>query len=256
MYLGDRQSYTSGREGQSMKPYVRGYWVTLLQTRPNLKRNVRAQFDFVAAYDLLHFTVYNSGSVGFAVNVLSEWLTLYEKDQFRQYQRQFLHRAGQVQNAQSLSPPNSILSSDELPPECHLDWLQQSLPFLVSLQQRPSDNQIRLKNEIDLNYSLVQQADAKAMRRISVVTMLFLPATFVSTFLSMSFFNHGADSPGDRFEWKIAPQLWIYAAIAAPLTLAAIFAWFGGYILIWLKEALLKPMNRLFWLIASEQRSV
>lgn len=114
----------------------------------------------------------------------------------------------------------------ELPADSHFDTLTQSLQILGNLQSRAASNEARLRNEIALAFNLVSQADTRAMRLISIITLLFLPATFVSTLFSMSFF--GYQKPDERGDWGVTYKIWIYVAVAAPLTTLAVLMWFNG----------------------------
>lgn len=61
------------------------------------------------------------------------------------------------------------------------------------------------------------RADSIAMRRISFVTLAFLPATFLATFFSMAFFHTKSG------HIIVDTDIWIYVACVIPLTL--VVAW-------------------------------
>ncbi|KAH8751297.1 hypothetical protein F5883DRAFT_578091 [Diaporthe sp. PMI_573] len=65
------------------------------------------------------------------------------------------------------------------------------------------------------------QADSRQMRSISVLTMVFLPATFVATVFSMTFFNW---SP-EQDEKILSPWFWIYVVITVAFTLVTMCIW-------------------------------
>ena len=73
-----------------------------------------------------------------------------------------------------------------------------------------------------LNYAIAQdsRADNVFIRRISFVTLAFLPATFLATFFSMTFF-HLNDN-----KLTVSPQIWIYVVCAMPITI--LMAWQFG----------------------------
>ncbi|EJD41576.1 hypothetical protein AURDEDRAFT_169473 [Auricularia subglabra TFB-10046 SS5] len=60
--------------------------------------------------------------------------------------------------------------------------------------------------------------DSEIMKTITVVTLVYLPATFVSTLLSMGIFEFGAGKDDDG-RLRIAREGWVFFAIALPLTL-------------------------------------
>ncbi|KIW18371.1 hypothetical protein PV08_02659 [Exophiala spinifera] len=55
-----------------------------------------------------------------------------------------------------------------------------SLRSLRNLQRRSDALKARLTNEINLGFNLVVQSDSSSMKTISLITLAFLPATFVS----------------------------------------------------------------------------
>jgi len=76
------------------------------------------------------------------------------------------------------------------------------------------------------------QKDSEVMKTITVVTMIYLPATFVATVMSMGifefYFPDGSASQIVVAGLKVSPMAWLYAAITVPLTaitLALAYAW-------------------------------
>jgi hypothetical protein len=64
--------------------------------------------------------------------------------------------------------------------------------------------------------------DSYAMRTIAIMSIIFLPGTFVSSFFSM-----------DMFDWQalkgasvVSYRFWIYWAVTAPLTVVVVSVWF------------------------------
>lgn len=118
--------------------------------------------------------------------------------------------------------------------ESHYDMID-SFQLMQSLLKRADSNEARLRNEINLRFNTVSQQDAKAVRIISVVTLLFLPATFVSTLFSMSFFSF---QPAYQNRWGVSPKIWIYFAVSVPLTMLTFVIWVQlSRILTWLHDA-------------------
>ncbi|KAK6522068.1 hypothetical protein TWF281_002637 [Arthrobotrys megalospora] len=73
----------------------------------------------------------------------------------------------------------------------------------------------RHQSEISLAQSHAVAVDAAAMKAIAGLTIVFLPATFVSAIFSMSFFDNGE-------QWGLSPKIWIYWVIAIPVTLITV----------------------------------
>ncbi|ATY60938.1 Mg2+ transporter -like Zinc transport [Cordyceps militaris] len=102
----------------------------------------------------------------------------------------------------------------------------------LGLQNRAVATKDRLHNEIQLSFNMVTQNDAATtidigliakedstvMRKIAYLTMVFLPATFVSAIFSTSFFNFNPELE----RWRVSEMFWVYWACSAPVTLVAI----------------------------------
>lgn len=84
--------------------------------------------------------------------------------------------------------------------------------------------------------------DSTSMKILSLLGAIFLPATYLASIFSMSFFDFIPDdggnppsvsssssSPTDPAEptpWSpVSPMLWIYFAITVPITLAIVVVW-------------------------------
>lgn len=91
---------------------------------------------------------------------------------------------------------------------------------LQSLLLRSRSNHERLKNEITVAYNLLTQQDNNVMKSIALLTMIFLPATFVSAIFSTTFFDF---SEG---EWKMADEIWIYWLTTMILTALTVLVWY------------------------------
>ena len=73
------------------------------------------------------------------------------------------------------------------------------------------------------NIAAATRHDGSVMKGISLLTMVFLPATFVSTLFAMPLFDWSAD----RVDGIATPYAWIYLAVALPLTFAVVAIWFA-----------------------------
>ncbi|KAM7210046.1 hypothetical protein V8F06_014568 [Rhypophila decipiens] len=106
--------------------------------------------------------------------------------------------------------------------------------MMHSLNVRSAATRDRLLNEIQLAFNVASQCDSHvsvaisravqcdsySMRSIAFLTLTFLPATFVSALFSMSFFNYDPD-----LGWTVSGEIWLYFAIAGPVTVIAITLW-------------------------------
>lgn len=77
-------------------------------------------------------------------------------------------------------------------------------------------------------------SDSNTMKAITILTMVFLPATFVCSLFSTGFFDFGNDGGsggtttsgssggGGQQHIRVAGQFWIYFAVTIPLTVVVL----------------------------------
>ncbi|KAL8418315.1 hypothetical protein RB594_001792 [Gaeumannomyces avenae] len=131
----------------------------------------------------------------------------------------------------------------DLPPPPPARQVRHRLQFhhnaLRSMLLRAAANRERLQNEIGLAFNTVAQRDARtsvdisratredgvAMKTLALVTVAFLPATFICAVFSMSFFNFSPDSG----RWVVSDMFWVYWAVTVPVTVctALFFMWWS-----------------------------
>ncbi|KAI9925110.1 hypothetical protein AWENTII_006762 [Aspergillus wentii] len=115
-------------------------------------------------------------------------------------------------------------------------WIQnqQRLRFIAkelhSQSTRCRSLSDRMKNEINLAFNLVSQkfgrnaqSDSAMMKTIALVSLIYLPATFVSGLFGMNFFNLSDDN-GQQL-WIMSDNFWLYWAITIPLTILTVIIW-------------------------------
>ncbi|KAH7350407.1 hypothetical protein BKA66DRAFT_476291 [Pyrenochaeta sp. MPI-SDFR-AT-0127] len=110
---------------------------------------------------------------------------------------------------------------------------------LHGLLLRSESNKARIQNEITLAFNTAAQRDSSiqvrigeeakketsAMKAIAVVTMTFLPATFVASIFSTSFFHFEPSVRGSKETFVVSDKFWMYWVLAAPLSVAALGLW-------------------------------
>ncbi|KAK4132809.1 hypothetical protein BT67DRAFT_450775 [Trichocladium antarcticum] len=100
------------------------------------------------------------------------------------------------------------------------DYAQFQITLLRSLKLRSDSNQERLRNEVNLAFNNLARQDNSVMKSIALLTMIFLPATFISAIFSTTFFNYADDG-----SWQISDKLWIYWATTVPGTIVIVILW-------------------------------
>ncbi|KAL3478134.1 hypothetical protein BJX99DRAFT_224681 [Aspergillus californicus] len=98
-----------------------------------------------------------------------------------------------------------------------------------SLKTRSKSMNDRHQNEINLAFNLVSQSfgrdarsDSNMMKTVAVVSMVYLPGTFVSGLFGTNFFSFQADPPNT---WVTSGKFWIYWVVTIPLTLLTVAVW-------------------------------
>jgi Mg2+ and Co2+ transporter CorA len=71
--------------------------------------------------------------------------------------------------------------------------------------------------------------DAAAVKVLTILTLIYLPATVVSNFFSTSFVN-SEPSSGSPAHIVISHDWWIFLAVSVPLTLVTLYIW-----LVWMR---------------------
>ncbi|MCJ1252057.1 hypothetical protein MMC30_009295 [Trapelia coarctata] len=106
----------------------------------------------------------------------------------------------------------------------------------VNIDRRLENRKLRVQNLIALLYNLMQNqdshtllTDSAAMKTIATLTMLFLPATFISGLFGTNFFALVAKTGGSGAgaDLIVSDQWWIFLACCLPLTAAVFAVWQG-----------------------------
>ncbi|KAE8383107.1 hypothetical protein BDV26DRAFT_304010 [Aspergillus bertholletiae] len=93
------------------------------------------------------------------------------------------------------------------------------LAVALSLKGQTVANQI---NDKMLQLTTEAFDDNATVRVVTIVTLIYLPASFVSTLLGMNLFDFG-DSAGG---FTISKQFWIFIVAAVPLTMLTLGTWY------------------------------
>ncbi|KAH0269377.1 hypothetical protein KCU91_g8768, partial [Aureobasidium melanogenum] len=92
-----------------------------------------------------------------------------------------------------------------------------------TISQRDSKVNKEMSN-FSSQIALATKEDGAAMKTIAVVTLTFLPATFVTALLGMNFFTVDSNVPGGRL--TSTKDVWIFFVIAVPLTTIVLCFWY------------------------------
>lgn len=114
--------------------------------------------------------------------------------------------------------------------------LEHNLNMSQSLESHMNVLQQRVDVQLNILYSIVAQTDnqlsaklaasagrdSTSMKILALITVLFLPATFVATLFSMSMFEWDSDEAGKAGKTVLSPKFWIYWMTTIPLTVATL----------------------------------
>ncbi|KAF3804310.1 hypothetical protein GCG54_00000662 [Colletotrichum gloeosporioides] len=100
-----------------------------------------------------------------------------------------------------------------------IEYLRFQLQIMKSLRRRSQANSERLDGEMNLAYNVIANTDSLIMKSITLLTMIFLPATFISALFSTTFFEF------HEYGWNFSTRFWIYWVVTVPLTLFVVAVW-------------------------------
>ncbi|KAI1409011.1 hypothetical protein F5Y13DRAFT_182368 [Hypoxylon sp. FL1857] len=99
------------------------------------------------------------------------------------------------------------------------EYLAFQLQMMKSLRWRAQASSERLDGEIHLAYNILASTDNQIMKSVALLTMIFLPSTFIATLFSTTFFSFAEDG------WLASNAFWIYWVVVIPLSIAVVLAW-------------------------------
>ncbi|OAG42370.1 hypothetical protein AYO21_03538 [Fonsecaea monophora] len=194
-------------------------------------RYVDSVLDFAQLHDLARHTIHTCEVLAVAVDTLNALLGDY--------------RSGSGTVCDCRRGTTGRLAK----PDCPHNEMRFWLGLLQNFGRRATSLNERLSNEINLGFNLVVQRDTRetvmisrmtvdissaarkdsaSMKTIAVVTLAFLPATFVCTIFSMSFFTLNVNDTTGEKHWLISDRFWIYWVITMPLTVLTLICWWYG----------------------------
>ncbi|KAF3388167.1 hypothetical protein DPV78_012196 [Talaromyces pinophilus] len=98
--------------------------------------------------------------------------------------------------------------------------VEENTKFLATMTEHSSRENSQLKDIAEAT-----QKDSEVMKTIAVMTMFYLPASFVATLLSMGIFNFDFES-GSSGSIALSSYWWIYVVVTIPLTISTfLFFW-------------------------------
>jgi Mg2+ and Co2+ transporter CorA len=78
-------------------------------------------------------------------------------------------------------------------------------------------------------FNRIDKSDSQSMKTIAVVTLLFLPATFVSSVFSTGIFDFHAGEPADAPR-VVSSYGWVYLLVCLLATVLAVLLWTFWYL--------------------------
>ncbi|KFY34265.1 hypothetical protein V494_06920 [Pseudogymnoascus sp. VKM F-4513 (FW-928)] len=106
------------------------------------------------------------------------------------------------------------------------EYMAFQLQMMRSLRSRAQATLDRLNGEVTLAYNTLASMDNRIMKSITILAMVFIPATFVAGLFSTTFFSFEENNG-----WGFSSKFWVYWVVVIPLTAAIIsgwWLWLGG----------------------------
>ncbi|PVI04460.1 hypothetical protein DM02DRAFT_177767 [Periconia macrospinosa] len=203
--------------------------------------SVSNTLSFTSMHDTARHAIHSVETLGISVKTLEAMSTHISA----------LSQAGTPHHDHQIPPRNKV--------QIHIT--SQTL-MLKNFLARSESNEKRLQNEISLVYNMIAQRDSKTMtlisesakldssdmRAIALVTMAFLPPTFISAVFSTSFFNYEPAGESSTATWSVSSEFWIYWVFAIPLTcltMAFWMFWERGRNKVWSKGREIRGLGKL-----------
>jgi len=99
-------------------------------------------------------------------------------------------------------------------------------PFRPFLTNTPFKVNLRMATE-STQIARASHQDSRALRVIQILSIIFLPASLVSSIFGMGFFSTSQGDDGQAL-FMISNSWWLYVAISVPLTVLCL-VFIGGY---------------------------
>ncbi|KAF7532267.1 hypothetical protein G7054_g8122 [Neopestalotiopsis clavispora] len=106
--------------------------------------------------------------------------------------------------------------------------VQSQSNLIFSLISSEENRISRHVAEESAKVAISSKRDSMAMKTVAVLTMIFLPGTFVAAFLSMPLFEWNADTGAYP---SSTPFQWIYWVITLPLTIILMIGWRAWWVI-------------------------
>jgi hypothetical protein len=95
----------------------------------------------------------------------------------------------------------------------------------LAKESRKENEEMRHLSERMHELTKKSTQDAAAVKVLTILTLIYLPATVVSNFFSTSFVD-SQTSPGGSSHLVVSNEWWILVAVAVPLTLLTLYIWY------------------------------
>ena len=144
-------------------------------------------------------------------------------------QAKLIHRlAGiseQLQNP-AIITSNSSVAGPPISQNC--EELQSIISSAELYVKQMEMVQAVIESQADMLYNRITKQDSESMKTIAVVTLLLLPATFVSVVFASGIFNFQAGEPEDDAR-IISRYGWIYLLVCVVVTVCTLIFWAAWY---------------------------
>ncbi|KAF4972993.1 hypothetical protein FSARC_570 [Fusarium sarcochroum] len=117
-------------------------------------------------------------------------------------------------------------------------WVRDKILVPVSLDPNVDTDAEQTQGETSVEIALSTRQDSRYMRSIAIVTMIFLPGTWLAGVFSMTFFDWHSD---DRAA-NVSEYVWIYALMTLILTAFTAGSWY--FVTIYRPRQLLKVLHK------------
>ncbi|KAL0265340.1 hypothetical protein SLS55_001305 [Diplodia seriata] len=178
--------------------YNRSVWALRDFVRLDVeKRRLPEAIDFERLHEIARHIIHSNETLEVALSTLEG-----------------MQEAQQVFNEQSSSGSGSAVDFSARHTQLELSSLRRTIKATYLRSKSLSD---RIHNEINLAYNLVNQRDSFLMKTIAVMTLIYLPGSYIASIFGMNFFNFSSSGG-----LEVSDMFWLYWVLMVALTLVTV----------------------------------
>ncbi|OJD33125.1 mg2+ transporter zinc transport protein [Diplodia corticola] len=197
--------------------YNRSVWGLRDFVRLDVEKRRSPEFvDFERLHEIARHIIHSNETLEVALSTLEGMLEAHQV-----FSEQTSGSSGSVMDQfsarHSYSSSGKVMDFSARHTQLEMSALRRTVKATFLRSKSLSD---RLNNEINLAYNLVNQRDSFLMKTIAVMTLIYLPGSYIASIFGMNLFDFSA---ADGLE--VSHMFWLYWVLMVILTLITVGTW-------------------------------